>query len=64
MSVPATSARMRRSSTMSAGFVGWADGTGARFEGGALHSAEATDRFVDEPGGVEANVSAEDLSSS
>ena len=64
MSVPATSARMRRSSTMSAGFVGWADGSGARFEGCALDTAEATEHFVDEGGGVEASVSSEDLSSS
>jgi hypothetical protein len=64
MSVPATSGRMRRSSTMSAGFVRWADGSGARFEGGAVAAAVSMDRFVDEPGGVEASVSAEDLSSS
>ena len=37
------------------------DGTGARFEGGALDAAEATDRFVDEQGGVGAGVVAEDL---
>ena len=37
------------------------DCTGARFEGGARDAAEATDRFVDEPGGVGAGVVAEDL---
>ena len=38
-----------------------ADGTGARFEGGALDAAEATDRFVDEPGVAGADVVAEDI---
>jgi hypothetical protein len=33
-----------------------ADDTGARFEGGALDAAEATDRFVDEQGGSGAGV--------
>ena len=37
-----------------------ADGTGARFEGGALDAAAATDRFVDEPG-VGAGAVAENL---
>ena len=37
------------------------DGTGAYFEGGALDAAEATDRFVDEQGGVGAGVVGEDL---
>ena len=37
-----------------------AAGTGARFEGGAPGAAEATDRFVDELGGVGAGVVAED----
>ena len=39
-----------------------AAGTGARFDG-ALDGAEATDRFVDESGGVGAGVVAEDLDS-
>ena len=38
-----------------------ADGTGARFEGGALDTAEATVRFVDEQGDIGAGVVAEEL---